>query len=558
MAEAGTVPHVVILGAGYVPITVCRRLRPAIKRGEVRVTVIGRENFHAFHGFIGEMITGRVSASHILSPVRRIFAPAVTHTAEIERIDLANKRIVTSRHIDGSRVELTYDQLVVGLGSEERLDVYPGLAEHAFRLKAYADDFRLRNHIIEMFELADIETDPEERRRLLTFFIAGGGYAGTEVAAELANLTDLMTSGEYPRIGFDECRVVLVHPGPNIVPEVYQAGVQSTKAHPRLGDKAVARLETLGVEIRTNTRVQAVTPHEVTLSSGERIPTRTVISSVGMKPNSLVERMPFEKDERGRIVTDWALRVPGYPGVWAAGDCASVPNPRGEGPCPPVGIYALHHGHQIGRNILRGLQGKKPRRFHFTGLGQGASVGRRYAVAEVKGVELWGLPAWLVWRFLLFWYFPSWDRRLRLLADWIIWPLVGRDIVQLRVDRKDDMVVRKAQFQPGEIIARESRTGSRIHVIVEGEVELLNERDCGADGKVLAELARGDQFGARWIESFEPEVARARTVVRTLTLRRDQAPELQDALRAATPLSRESGHFPVIIPGVTPRPEKGQ
>jgi NADH dehydrogenase len=542
----------VVLGAGYVPLRICRRLRGPMKRGEVRVTVVGRENFQAFHGFIGEMITGRVSASHILSPVRRLFAPAVVHTAEIERIDLDRRRIVTSRHLDGSRIELTYDQLVICLGTEERLDVYPGLAEHAFRLKAYADDFRLRNHIIEMFELADIEPDPVERRRLLTFFVAGGGYAGTEVAGELAHLSQLLTARDYPGLAQDECRVVLVEPGPNIVPELYKAGIQSAKAHPRLGEKAVKRMEFLGVEVRTDTLVAAVTPNEVTLSTGERIPTRTVISTVGTKPNRLVERLALEKDERGRIKTDWALRVPGHPGVWAGGDCAHVPNPQGAGGCPPVGVYAVHHGNQIGRNIAYGLRGRRPRRFHFPGIGQGASVGRRYAVAELKGIEIWGLPAWLIWRFLLFCYFPSWDRRLRLLADWMIWPFVGRDIVHLRVDRKEDITVREGHFQPGEVIMREARTGSFIHVIAQGQVELLLE---GAeDERVLATLGPGDQFGARWIESFEPEVARAKTAVRTLIMRRDQAPQLQDIMLSAQRIMAESGHFPAIIPGVTPPP----
>lgn len=539
------VPHVVVLGGGYVPITMCRELRKAVERGQVRVTVVSRNNFHAFHGFIGEMITGRVSASHILSPARRIFAPAQVHVADIERVDVERQTLVTSRHLDGSRSELSYDQLVVCLGTEERVDVYPGLAEHAFRLKAYADDFRLRNHIIDMFELADVERDPVERQRLLTFFVAGGGYAGTEVAGELAHLAQLLTSREYPRIRPQECRVVLVEPGPTIVPELYQKGVQSPKAHPRLGELALKRMEELGVEVRTNTFVRAVTPNEVTLSSGERIPTRTVISSVGMKPNRLVEGMPFEKDERGRIKVDWALRVPGWPGVWAGGDCASVPNPRGGGACPPVGIYALKHGAQIGRNIRAGLNGKPPRRFHFRGLGQGASVGKRYAVVELKGVEIWGLPAWLIWRALLFYYFPTWDRRLRLLTDWLIWPIVGRDIVELRVDRKGDFEVRQNRFEAGEIIAEEVRTGRYIHIIVEGEVELLIQQD-GLE-QVLATLGPGDQFGARWVESFESETARAKTVVRTLSLRRDQAPELQEVLQSAGRIVAESGHFPAIV-----------
>lgn len=544
MTAAGNdVPHVVVLGGGYVAINACRALRKPIERGELRVTVVSRDNFQTFHGFIGEMITGRVSPGSIVSPARRVFAPAQVHVAEIERIDPVARKVTTARNIDGSRTVLSYDQLIVCLGSQERLDLYPGLAEHSFRLKAYADDFRLRNHIIDMYELADVESDSEERRRLLTFFIAGGGFAGTEVAGEMAHYATLLTSREYPGIRREECRVVLVEPGPTILPELFAAGHQSTKAHPRLGERGLARLTHLGVEVMTETAVAAVTPNEVTLSNGDRIPTRTVISSVGMKPNPLVEALPFEKDERGRIITDWACRVPAWPGVWAGGDCAHVPNPLG-GACPPVAVYAFKQGTQIGRNIGYGLAGKRPRRFHFKGIGQGASVGRRYAVAELRGIELWGLPAWIVWRTLLFYFFPSWDRRLRLLADWTIWPIVGRDIAELRVDRRGDFEVRQNVFQAGETIAEESRTGRFIHIVVEGTVEKVISLN--GHEQVVASLGPGDSFGAQWTEHAELESARAKTVVRTLSLRRDQAPQLQEVLKSASQIVAESGYFPVI------------
>lgn len=547
---SGGPPHVIVLGGGYVTINVCRQLRKPVERGQLRVTVISRDNFQTFHGFIGEMVTGRVSPGSIVSAARRIFSPAQLQIGEIERVDPEARQVVVARHIDGSRTLLHYDQLVVGLGSDERLDLYPGLAEHAFRLKAYADDFRLRNHIIEVFELADAETDPEERRRLLTFFVAGGGFAGTEIAGELADLARLLTSREYSGIRFEECRIVLVEPGSTIVPELFNPGYQSPKAHPKLGEKARQRLDELGVEVRTETAVAAVTPNEVTLSDGVRIPTRTVISSVGTKPSALVERMPFEKDERGRIITDRELRVPGWPGVWAGGDCAHVPNPIGGAACPPVGLYALMHGRQIGRNIRRGLEGKRPRRFRFPGLGQGASVGHRYAVAELQGIELWGLPAWIVWRSLLFYFFPSWDRRLRLLADWSIWPLVGRDIVEMRVDRKGDFEVRQNVFQAGETVAEQVRTGRFIHIIVEGTVEKVISGN-GLE-QVVATLGPGASFGAQWTEHEELETARAKTVVRTISLRRDQATQLQEVLKSASQIVAESAYFPAIVPPQEP------
>jgi NADH dehydrogenase len=468
------------------------------------------------------------------------------HVAEIQKVDLANRQVTTARSIDGARTTLSYDHLVVCLGTRDRSEAYPGLAEHAFRLKAYEDCLALRNHMIEMFELADIEKDPEERRRLLTFFIAGGGYAGTELAGELADLSRLLTKKEYKGIRREECRYVLVHPGPTILPELYGSDGTGPEAHPKLVEAGMRRMRKLGVEVLVNTRVEAATPNEVLLSNGDRIPTRTIISAVGMEPQPIVEQLDLPKDDQGRIVTDEFCRVQGYEDIWAGGDCAAVPLPKHpDATCPSVAIYAMKQGHKIGKNLVRVEEGKPPKPFTYPGIGQGASVGRRYAVAELKGIEIKGFPAWIIWRVLLTYYFPTWDRRLRLMTDWLIWPIVGRDIVELRGSRADEYDIRHNIFQPGEVIAQEERTGKYIHVIVEGEVELLLQQD-GME-QVLDTLGPGDHFGTRWLESFEMESARAKTLVRTVALRRDQAPGLQALLRATGPLTAESGHFPAIV-----------
>src|SRR3954453_20658748 len=542
-------PKVLVLGGGYVAIYLCRAIKPAIEAGKVDVTAVNRENYQGFHGFAGEMLTGRVSPSHILSPSRRMFPPARVHVGEIQKINLASKFVTTARSIDGARVELPFDQLVIALGSVDRAEAYPGLAEHAFKLKTYEDVLRLRNHIISMFELADVERDEEERRRLLTFFVAGGGYAGTEVAGELSDFARLLTKREYRGVKREEVRVVLVHPGKTILPEL-----QGAEGHPKLVAFAEKRMRELGVEVQTNTKVAAATPNHVDLSNGERVPTRTIISAVGTKPPPVVSSLPLEKDERGRRITDEYCRVPGHEGVlWAAGDNAAVPLPFKKGrTCPPVAIYAMYAGKRIGKNIALQAEGSKPKKFRFPGIGQGASVGRRSAVAELKGIEITGLPAWLVWRLLLTYYFPSWDRRLRLMTDWLIWPLVGRDIVELRSQAAGDYEVRQNVFQPGEIVAEEERTGRYVHIIVEGEIEILHKE--GDFEQVLNTLGPGDHFGARWMDSFDLEVARAKGTVRTVSMRRDQAPRLQEVLRSAGQLVAESGHFPAIVPGKTPPP----
>jgi NADH dehydrogenase len=521
--------RILILGGGYVAIFACRALKRAIARAEVDVTVVSRENYHVWHGYVSEMITGRIAAGQILSPARRIFSPAKVHVAEIEQIDLKNRKVVTSRHLDGRQYELEYDELILSLGSTENYDAYPGLQEHGFRLKSYDDCFRLKNHILRMFEMADIETDPAERQRLLTFFIAGGGYAGTELAGELADYIRLLTSREYRGIRRDECRVILVHSGPTILPELY--GSKSGGAsgygfgYPRLVEYATRHLERLGVEVMTDTKVTYATPNEVGLSGGQRISTRTIVSAVGTRPAPILDTIDVPRGDRGRVATEKTLQVTGVDHIWSGGDCAAVPHRNG-GTCPPVGLFAMQMGEQIGKNILRKIRGKRLTEFTWPGLGQAVSIGGRTAVGELKGIEFKGLFCWLMWRAMSFYYFPSWDRKLRLLSDWIIWPLVGRDIVEMSVEDSDDYEISHHLFQPGEVILEAEQVGRYLYLITDGQVEQVKP-----SGEPTT-LGTGSYFGHTLRGRKSPEMVRAKTVVHAVTVRADQAHKLQKAIAA--------------------------
>ncbi|WP_158301905.1 FAD-dependent oxidoreductase [Paenibacillus mesophilus] len=521
--------RVLILGGGYAAISAARMFRKGILSGELDVTVVSRENYHVFHGFVSEMITGRIAPGQILSPARRIFAPAQVHVGEIEAIDLDARKVVTSRHLDGRQYELEFDHAILCLGTIDNVGMYPGLAEHAFKLKTYDDCFRLKNHILTMFELANIEPDPEERRRLLTFFVAGGGYAGTEVAGELADYIRLLTKREYRSIKREECRVVLVHPGPTILPELFGGKGASGygDGHPKLVQYAVRHMDRLGVEMMTDTRVVWATPNEVGLSNGSRVPARTIVSAVGTRPGPLIDSLPIVKDDRGKVVTDAHMQLPGYPNIWAAGDCASIPHPLG-GTCPPVGIYALKEGAHVARNILRAAENKPPLPFAYRGLGQAVSIGRRTAVGEMKGIEFKGLPCWLLWRAMLLYNIPTWDRKLRLIADWLIWPLVGRDIVEMSVADADDYEISHHVFQPGEVILSEGEIGKHIHLITSGQVEQYR-READSERRI-GTLAQGDYFGYTQRNRKMTESVRAITEVCTVSIRNDQAHRLKKAL----------------------------
>lgn len=522
-------PHIVILGGGYVAIAAARGFRRAIERGEVEVTVVSRENYQSFHGFIGEMVTGRIGPGLVLNPVRRIFPPAAVQVAEVESIDLPAQTIHLSRHLDGARYTLHYDHAILALGTTDNLEAYPGLREHGFRLKTYDDCFRLRSQIITMFELASLSPDPAVRRPFLTFFVAGGGYAGTEIAGELADFVNILTQREYKHIRRAECRVVLVHPGPTILPELYSGrGASGYGAgNPALVEFATRHMRKLGVEVLVNTRVSSITGTEVLLSDGQRIPTHTIISAVGTKPTPVLERLPLPWHASRRIETNAALQVVGHQNLWAAGDCAAMPNVKG-GIYPPVGIFALHSGGHASKNILRAVRGEALQPFTYGGLGQGVSIGRRTAVGELRGIKFQGLLAWLVWRGLLVYYLPTWDRRLRLLADWLIWPLVGRDIVEMSVADNDDYEIYHHIFQPGEVLVTANQISRLVYVLTEGEAEALEGEH------PTRTLHAGDYAGALQPHQPAPATIRAKTLVRATAFRTDQVKQLQAVVGALT------------------------
>jgi len=512
-------PHILILGGGFVATEAVKRLRGSIRRGDVDVTVVTRHNYHELHGLIGEMVTGRLGVEQILTPVRRVFSPARIHVGEIDSIDLDARRVTVSRHLDGAEHTLTYDHLVVCVGTTDNLAMYPGLAEHGFRLKAFDDCFRVKNHILTMFELADIEEDPAERRRLLTFFVAGGGFAGCEVAGELCDFARLLTAREYKRLRAEECRVVLVQPGPHILPELHtgKGAAGYGTGHPRLVDYATKHIKDLGTEIVLDCGVSWVSATEVGLSDGRRIPTRTVISAVGTRAQPIVEALPLAKDSHGRIVVDCCMRVPGRENVWAAGDCAAVPHPDG-GPCPPSALWASKEGGHLGRNLVRLLIEKaEPTAFPFRGFGQVVSIGRRTAVGDVKGIELKGKLPWFAWRVILMSFVPTWDRRIKLVSDWLVWPLVGRDVVEMSVTDANRYDISKEFFEAGEVVVAQGQVCPFMYVIVEGEAESARQSTNGT--RDVGQLKQGDHFGRRARGGVAQETIVAKTDLRTVSVR---------------------------------------
>ncbi|MBA2286841.1 MAG: FAD-dependent oxidoreductase, partial [Ktedonobacteraceae bacterium] len=304
--------RVVILGGGFGGVATAQRLRHHFKRdASVEITLVNRENFFMFVPLLASAASGSIETLHILNPIRRMIPGIHFRAEEVLGIDLNRRMVVSTSPVTGREALLPYDHLVLGLGNTINLGALPGVSQHGKTMKSLGDALHLRNHVISMLEAADVETDPRIRQELLTLVVAGAGYSGVETVGELNDLVHAIARN-YPSLTRESFKVILLHSRERILPEM----------GPGLAEFALKELRRRGVEVRLKTRIAAATPHEAILSTGERIPTRTLVVTVGSAVNPVLAplSLPREKD---RVLTDAFMSVLGMPGLWAVGDNAA-------------------------------------------------------------------------------------------------------------------------------------------------------------------------------------------------------------------------------------------
>ncbi len=524
--------RILILGGGfggvYTALTLEKLLKAEIRRGEVELGLVSRENYIVFQPMLPEVISGSIGLLDTITPIRRLCPHTNLYTRTIESIDLDHRSVASTAGFGSRQHHLHYDHLVFALGNVTSFAGQPGLAEYALPFKYLGDALTLRNRVIHTLEEADIEQEPELRRALLTFVVAGGGFSGVEAVAELNDFVRAAARG-FRNIRAEEIRVVLLHAGRLILPELPAS----------LGEFAQRLLARRGVELRLNTRLAGATADTALLAGGDRIATRTLVSTVPAAPNPIVAMLPLPMD-RGRIVVDSGLEVPGSSGVWAVGDCAAVPDAKTGGLCPPTAQHATRQATHVARNIVAALRGEPKRAFAFTALGKMGSLGRRSAVAEILGVRLSGFLAWWLWRTIYLMKLPGLDRKIRVAADWTLDLVLPTDIVQLKTDRA--LAVRREYFEPGQVVFREGDRGDWLYVVTEGEVEVLKDGGA-AEPTPLRRLGPGECFGEIALVSDRPRSATVRATCATNVLAVDR--EAFQALFATLPPLR--GFFESLI-----------
>ncbi|HEV7406533.1 MAG TPA: FAD-dependent oxidoreductase [Chthoniobacteraceae bacterium] len=485
---------VVIAGGGFAGVycarTLTREFRGSAKQ---RVALISDQNFLVFQPMLAEVAGSSLAPRHVVNPLRRLCPEVTVLRGAIGSIDLPGRSFTVEPGDFTAKLQIRFEHLVLAMGSVVDLSRVPGMPEHALVMKNVGDALKLRGAIIDRFEEANLEADPKNQARLLTIVVVGGGYSGVETAGQLLDLA-LEMSDSYSRIQREQVRVVLVHSGDHLLPEISAS----------LGRYAEENLRRRGMDIRLNMRVTSMTPSKAMLSDGSVIETHTVISTVGNGPNPLITALCKTygvANEKGRLITDDKLRVAGQERLWAAGDCAAVPMPPERAPktapspfekrafCPPTAQFALRQGQLLGRNLAAVLGGDAPlKSFTFTGLGELAAIGHHAAVAEILGMQFQGFVAWWLWRSIYLMKLPGLERKVRVMLDWTLDLFFPRDIALFQP--RPTKLIKEMHLEKGDCVFHAGDPANSLYIVKVGKLEL-----CTVDGAVLRTLTAGHQLG---------------------------------------------------------------
>ena len=424
MAGGAQPARIVILGGGCVGLNTALRLQKKLRGAEASVTVVDPQPHMTYQPFLPEAAAGSIQPRHVTVPLRTTLKRCHVRTARVAGVNQEQK-FVTVETDAGTTERIDYDVLVVALGAITRLLPVPGLAEHGIGIKTVGEAAYLRNHVLSRMDLAASTTDPERRRKLLTFTVIGGGFAGIEALGELEDMARDACK-YYPTLSPEDLRWVLVEATGRILYEVRES----------LGEYTVERLRKRGVDVRLDSRVTSVHDGRVELHDGTVFDSDTIIWTAGVKANPVLAGSGLPLDARGRVLATSELRVQGTTDVWVAGDCAAVPDlaRTEEDPnatCPPNAQHAVRQAKVLADNIMASLREKPTREYRHKNVGAVASLGLHKGVADVYGFKAKGFVAWGMHRAYHVAKVPTFHRKARIVMGWLGAGLFGREIVSV-------------------------------------------------------------------------------------------------------------------------------
>jgi len=410
-----TTNRIIILGGGFGGIYTALRLEKLLaRRTDAEISLVTRDNYFLFTPMLHEVAANDLEETNIIKPLRKLLGRVKTFVGTVQSIDLHRRTVRVSHGLEDHGHDLPFDHLVLALGSSVNFFNLPGVEDFAVTMKSLTDAVELRNRIVTHLEEANSECAAGERHPLLTFVVAGGGFAGVETLGAINDfIRDAISF--YPNLKIENMKMVLVTPEDLILPELNH----------RLRVYAQRKIEQRGIELITGARVEGVDEGVVSLSTGRHIHASTLIWTAGNSSNPLIVSLGLPT-RGGRVVVDEYLRVEGTENVWAAGDCAAVPDGKG-GYHPATAQHALREARVLADNLCAVILGRRTRRFCFSTIGQLAAIGRRTGVANILGINFSGFVAWWLWRTVYLSKLPRLEKKLRVALDWTLDLLFAKD-----------------------------------------------------------------------------------------------------------------------------------
>ncbi|HEY2271128.1 MAG TPA: NAD(P)/FAD-dependent oxidoreductase [Jatrophihabitantaceae bacterium] len=414
--------RILVVGGGYVGMYTALGLQRRLSRGAAEITVVEPQSNMTYQPFLPEAAAGSVEPRHVVVPLRKVLRKCNVITGAVGRITHANK-VARIHPSDGEPYDFSYDVLIVCPGSISRLLPIPGLADRGIGFKTIGEANYLRNHVLSRLDLAASTTDPARRKAALTFVFVGGGYAGVEALAELEDMARYALR-YIPNVKPDEMRWVLIEAASRIMPEVSV----------RLSSYTVDRLTERHIDVRLSTMLDSAVDGHIKLSDGAEFDAETLVWTAGVKAYPILADTDLPLDDKGRLPCKANLTVKGVTGVFAAGDCAAVPDLSKDDPnalCSPSAQHAVRQSKVLAENVASYLHGGSLRDYKHAYAGSVASLGLYRGVAEVYGIKLRGFPAWFMHRTYHVSRMPTFNRKIRIITDWTAALLFRREVVSL-------------------------------------------------------------------------------------------------------------------------------
>ncbi|MEY9213809.1 NAD(P)/FAD-dependent oxidoreductase [Thermobifida halotolerans] len=445
--DESEIPHVLIVGGGYLGMYTAMRLERKLGPGEARITVVDPNSYMTYQPFLPETAAGSISPRNVVVPLRKVLRRTRVLNGRVVRIEHAKRRVEFESN-QGELRDIAYDHLVMAAGAVSRTLPIPGLAEHGIGIKTVEEAAYLRNHVLEQLNIADSTDDPAVRRKALNFVFVGGGFAGAEAIAELEDLARDATR-IYPSIGIDDLHFYLIEAADRILPEV----------GPEVGAKALNQLRLRGIDVRLSTFLESAVDERIKLSDGTEFEAGTLVWTAGVKPSPVVQASDLPLGPKGHVDTSEYLTVNGVENAFAGGDNAQVPDGNG-GYYPPNAQNAVRQAPVLADNVIATLRGRELKPYRHKNLGAVAGLGMNKGAAQLFGrIRLTGRPAWLAHRGYHLLAVPTFNRKLRVLSDWTLGFFLRRDfasIPEMSQPRQAFAEAARPQVENGHLLRRVS------------------------------------------------------------------------------------------------------